>query len=60
MELISNCLFNNSPKVNDKKLKNNTKIISKKYVRDLKLKNYNKASNPINYIATSLLVDGDV
>ena len=59
MELISNNLFNNSPKINDRKLKNDTKIISKRYIHTMKLKNYDKESDPINYIATSLLTDGD-
>ena len=59
MELISNNLFNNSPKINNRKLKNDTEIISKKNIHELKLKNYNKDSDPINYIATSILVDGD-
>ena len=59
MDLISNNLFNNSPKINDRKLKNDTKIISKRYIHNMKLKNYNKEKDPINYIATSLLLDGD-
>ena len=59
LELIENGVFNCGDKVNDMKLKRETVIIKKREIELLRRKNYMLHADPISYLTTTILLDGN-
>jgi len=59
LELIENGLFNCGDKVNDKELRGKTYILEKKKVQSERKTNYMLHSDPVSYLTTTILLDGN-
>jgi len=59
LELIENGLFNCGDKVNDKELREKTKIIKRGMVKIMRKQNYMLQEDPISYLTTTILLDGN-
>jgi hypothetical protein len=58
-ELTLNNTFNSSPSVVDVQAKDSVVVMTRREVREHQAKNYLVASNPIDYVTTSILLDGN-
>ena len=59
IELIENGRFNCGDKVNDKELRGKTHILEKKKVQSERKTNYMLHSDPVSYLTTTILLDGN-